>query len=298
MKLTIAYEFTPKRPSLNACQVMDCFGVAFDAGRHVVAEDVELRPRPGDAVYFTGPSGSGKSSLLRELARGLAAKGQEVLNLEELTWENRPLVDLLPLPLPRGLELLAACGLGEAQLLLRTPGELSEGQRYRFRLALALAKLTGLPAEPARWLLADEFTATLDRTLAQVVAFALARLARRLGVGLLLASTHEDITDDLRPHLLVRCDLGGQTQVQEQREAAPAVSRFFPVAGSVPAPQPTGRTSLGGITAATTFPSSARSCSSGRKTSRLASASSRPRRRRCGSATASSAAGRAVTRSG
>ena len=44
------------------------------------------------------------------------------------------------------LATLAACGLSEARLLLRTPGEFSEGQRYRFRLAYALA--AGSPLMP------------------------------------------------------------------------------------------------------------------------------------------------------
>ena len=50
-----------------------------------------------------------------------------------------PLIDALRGPVEDRLATLAGCGLGEARLLLRTPGELSEGQRYRFRLAYALA---------------------------------------------------------------------------------------------------------------------------------------------------------------
>ena len=76
-------------------------------------------------------------------------------------------------PLAAGLTcvaLLSGCGLSEARLLLRTPAELSEGQRYRFRLAFALASA-------AKWIAADEFTATLDRTLARVVAFNLRKFS-------------------------------------------------------------------------------------------------------------------------
>ena len=52
----------------------------------------------------------------------------------------------------------------------------------------------------------DEFTATLDRTLAKVVAFNVRKQLARTGVGLLAATTHTDIIDDLRPDLLVRCE--------------------------------------------------------------------------------------------
>ena len=120
---------------------------------------------------------------------------RDVLNIDTIALGGRILVDALDRPVQESLALLSACGLGEAQLLLRTPGELSDGQRYRFRLALALAR------KPA-WIVADEFPATLDRTLAKVVAYNIRRTADRTGTGFLLATTHEDILDDLQPSLL------------------------------------------------------------------------------------------------
>src|SRR5690606_12280225 len=119
-----------------------------------------------------------------------------VLNVESLELGQQLLVDTLDLPIQESLPLLSACGLGEAHLMLRTPAELSDGQRARFRLALALSR------QP-NWILADEFTATLDRTLAKVIAYNVRRLATRTGVGFLLATTHTDILDDLQPSLHV-----------------------------------------------------------------------------------------------
>src|SRR5207248_3324090 len=46
---------------------------------------------------------------------------------------------------------------------------------------------------PGPFVLADEFTATLDRPLAKVVAFNLRKLVSRTGVGVLAATTHEDV---------------------------------------------------------------------------------------------------------
>jgi ABC-type glutathione transport system ATPase component len=111
--------------------------------------------------------------------------------------------------------------------MLRTPAELSDGQRYRFRLALALARrpATALPsvgktqaeACTPTWLLADEFTATLDRTLAKVISFNVRRMADRMGAGFLLATTHEDIVEDLAPDVHVRCRLDGEITVETAR---------------------------------------------------------------------------------
>ena len=112
-----------------------------------------------------------------------------------------PLIDALPGTIEDRLATLGGCGLSEARLLLRTPAELSEGQRYRFRLAYALSSAS-------QWVAVDEFTATLDRTLAKVVAFNVRKLVSRTGVGVLAATTHDDIVEDLQPDMWVRCGDG------------------------------------------------------------------------------------------
>ena len=180
MKLSVAYDFLPKQPSTHASVVMDHFGIGFETGRHVIAEDLDLPVEEGDVVCFTGASGSGKSSLMRAVAAAL----DDVLDVDALDLGERILIDSLGLPVQEALQILSMCGLGEAQLLLRTPQELSDGQRYRFRLALAFSR-------KPRWILADEFTATLDRTLAKVIAFNVHRTAARSGVGFLLATINE-----------------------------------------------------------------------------------------------------------
>jgi hypothetical protein len=126
--------------------------------------------------------------------------------------------------------------------------------------------------------MADEFCAVLDRTLAKVLAFNVRKLASRTGVGFLLATTHEDLIDDLNPDLLVRCHGDGAIDV-ERRAVKKKRSASTTSFGSRMVPSPIGRTSLGGITAATTSPSSAGSCCSGTTPSRSAFASSAPRRR-------------------
>ena len=127
-----------------------------------------------------------------------------------------PLIDALAGSVEERLAALAACGLSEARLLLRTPSELSEGQRYRFRLAFALGGAQGADAQRSGFVTADEFTATLDRTLAKVVAFNVRKLVTRGGVGLLAATTHDDVTDDLDPDVLVRCVGDGHVEAERR----------------------------------------------------------------------------------
>ena len=66
--ITIRYPFRPARRSLIVGQVADLFGLDEAESQHTIAENLILDIRPTDLVLFTGPSGSGKSSLMREAA--------------------------------------------------------------------------------------------------------------------------------------------------------------------------------------------------------------------------------------
>lgn len=276
MQVSVAYDLLPKQLTARAAVVMDHFGINFEQGQHVIATGLELPINAEDVVLFTGPSGSGKSSLMRSAAAQLDG----VLHLDALPLGEQLLVDALPGETDDALALLAACGLGEAQLLLRTPAELSDGQRYRFRLALAIA-------QQPQWILADEFTANLDRTLAQVIAFNLRKVLNRRKIGLLAATTHEDIATDLQPDLHVQGRLDGppivtREVVKKKRSVSSTAS------GSAAGPSPTGHISLGGITDRIYSDSSAKSTSCGMRTDRSASAFSPHPLHPCRSGTATS----------
>ncbi len=80
MKLSVAYRFLPRTNSIRASQVMDHFGIDFEQGAHVIAEDLDLPIEPGQIVLFTGSSGSGKSSLLRAARRSSSPIGRTELS--------------------------------------------------------------------------------------------------------------------------------------------------------------------------------------------------------------------------
>ena len=141
------------------------FGLGADAGREqliIPRADVDL-PIPGPGVVFiNGPSGSGKSTLLRLIAGQCEARGVRVLNMREDSDHEIDRVDraeggggsedacvidrIAPeRPLAEALELLSRTGLGDAFVMLRRPRELSDGQRFRFRLAQLLAAATTAP---------------------------------------------------------------------------------------------------------------------------------------------------------
>jgi len=186
--------------------VAEAFGLGVDQyQRHVIYDNVELKIGPKDIVYITGESGSGKSVLLRALEKDL---GDQAVNIADVEFNpKKPLIDTVGKTLEEGLELLSRVGLNDAFLFVRRYNELSEGQKYRYRLA----KL--MESGKQFWVM-DEFCATLDRDTAKIVAFNVQKLARKMGRAVLAATTHEDIFDDFKPSVYVRKGFGKNIEVK------------------------------------------------------------------------------------
>jgi len=203
---------------------------AVHARAHAAAADLDAALAPGRVALVTGPSGAGKSLLLAALrdrlgSRAIAARppGSDRA--------VRALVDLDPAPLTEWLACLARSGLAEAALLTVPYARLSEGQRHRADLALALARLqrrasiaAGLrgPRQPVPTLVADEFASTLDRLTARSLACVLRRWVRPLpgarggrvpAIRAVVATAHDDLIEALRPDVLVVVPLDAPPEV-------------------------------------------------------------------------------------
>jgi putative ABC transport system ATP-binding protein len=189
--------------------------------RHVL-RGVDATIGAGEIVIVTGPSGSGKTTLLtligalRSVQEGsLRVFGEELLGsrpgtLERVrrqigfVFQSHNLVDALSalenvelgLRVQRtrtrgelrreATEMLDAVGLGAH--LGKRPEELSGGQRQRVAIARALA------AQP-RLVLADEPTASLDRSSGRDVVDRMQALARGQGATILLVTHDNRILD-------------------------------------------------------------------------------------------------------
>jgi uncharacterized protein len=181
------------------------------SGSRATIDIPALLLRPGTITLIAGPSGAGKSTLLS--ATRDAHPQRRWIDLATLPAPDAPLVDCFgDLPLRDALGLLARVGLGEAWTYLRTPAELSEGQRWRFRLALALHQMSSAAArdQDDRPIIAcDEFAAVLDRVTAVIVAHRLRRAIDALPhAAAVVATSHEDIEPALAAEVIVRCDFG------------------------------------------------------------------------------------------
>ncbi|GII97830.1 putative ABC transport system ATP-binding protein/lipoprotein-releasing system ATP-binding protein [Sediminihabitans luteus] len=194
-------------------------------GDVTVLAETSFEVPDGTVTALVGPSGSGKSTLVRCLA-GLAAPttgtvlvdGVDVARLgaaaqaafrrdmlglvfqdpellDELTAAENVALPRLVAGAPRRTALEAARAalavVGCEHLAGLRPGTFSRGEAQRVALARALAT-------PGRSVVADEPTASLDRTNGRLVVDLLVRHAREHGAATLVA-THD-------PEVVERCD--------------------------------------------------------------------------------------------
>ena len=197
-------------------RIVSAESLRYEPAGRVVLDDVSVRAEAGEMLAVTGPSGSGKSSLLALLAGlavpsagralvddrpvldgldarlGLVLQGYGLVSV--LTAAENVEVALQALDVPaadvrsRALEALVSVGLGD--LAERSVEELSGGQRQRVAVARALV------TEPDI-VLADEPTAQQDgETKLRILA--LLRAAADRGAVVLVA-THD-------PEVVAACD--------------------------------------------------------------------------------------------
>ena len=204
--IDIAYETAAPKPTDRVVAVAEGFGLGLDQWeKFVVYDNVQLKIGRTDIVYITGDSGSGKSVLLKALEKDIKQDmGLSCINIADIKPElGKPLIETVGETLEEGLELLSKVGLNDAFLFLRTYEQLSDGQKYRYKIA----KMVESKAEAQFWI-ADEFAATLDRDTAKIVAYNLQKLARQNGKAVLAATTHTDLFEDLRPSVHIHKRFG------------------------------------------------------------------------------------------
>jgi ABC-type polar amino acid transport system ATPase subunit len=204
-------------------------------GERLVLDRITLTVNPGETVALIGPSGGGKSTLLRclnglntfdagearigthVLRSGTYANGREIKSVRRLfgmifqdfqlfphltALDNVALAPQRVLGLPReearkrGRQLLERVGMGEH--LHAWPRHLSGGQKQRVAIARALAM------QP-RGLLCDEITSALDPELKSEVLEVLEDL-KRDGLTLLMVTHEIGFARRAADRVVVLCD--------------------------------------------------------------------------------------------
>lgn len=203
------------------------FGICPEPEQVVLAKQFSMPLGRGTVAMIVGPSGAGKTSLLETLGRHNA----DSRHVNRVRFPAKPaIVDAVACrqSLREALSILTACGLGEPRLWIRRFDELSDGERFRARLARAIS-LHLQRRDPSPPLLCDEFGSILHRRAAKAIACNLAKLARRRGITFVVALAQEDLIADLQPDTLVRFRGQGLCEVTTAtpKESRPSFARRF-----------------------------------------------------------------------
>jgi ABC-type lipoprotein export system ATPase subunit len=203
--INITYE-TATETTPRTIAVAEAFGLGIDQQqKFTLYDNVELKIGFADIVYISGDSGSGKSVLLKAIKKDLGEKAIDIADIQPDP--NKPLIDTIGKNLSEGLELLSKAGLNDAFLFVRRFRELSDGQKYRYKIAR-------LMESGKQWWIADEFCSTLDRDTAKIVAYNIQKIARQTGKTVIVATTHTDLFEDLAPSVHIHKRFGKEITVR------------------------------------------------------------------------------------
>lgn len=166
--------------------------------RSAVTWDVDLpvEERDWNVGLIVGPSGTGKSTVVRELWPDAAAV--------ELEWPaNRSVVDGFADEMGAKdiVELLSSVGFSSPPSWLRPFHVLSNGEQFR----ATIARLLSLN-QPVT--VVDEFTSVVDRTVAKVASCAIAKAVRRRDQKFVAVTCHYDVEEWLQPDWVYQPHLG------------------------------------------------------------------------------------------
>lgn len=200
MKINLSYRQDIKGISKDSNTVIESWGLVKDKQHHICNIDFALEQNK--IYYICGYSGSGKSSILREIARQTNnvtfienykdfLKGLEDLDYLMMIDYFAPQVDY-----NKRLKILGKCGLTEVWKYITKVSDLSDGEKFRFMLYYNIMSI--LIHKQDTVFIIDEFCSTLDRITAKVVSqniIKLKELLNKEGINItfILASAHEDL---------------------------------------------------------------------------------------------------------
>jgi hypothetical protein len=193
-------------PSERAAKLMQMFGLRMTRLKgQRLHHTCTLTLTAGQICFITGGSGAGKSVLLNALYEQIPPA--ERIRLDEIALDDAgAVIDHVNGTVWTATETLSRAGFSDLFSMLNSPGRLSCGQQWRYRLAKAID--SGKP-----WIFADEFCASLDRITACVIAHHLRKLATQTDKIFVLASCHEDILIDLQPDVILIKYMTGRTRM-------------------------------------------------------------------------------------
>lgn len=173
----------------NGALIAESFGI--QGGYVNKIADITI-PKKFDVIYVTGESGSGKTTILKEIMKHQNYCDYHIS--DEI--KNKPIF------LAGGVEnqqetigYLTSVGLSDATMWLNNYYMLSDSQQARFEIAIKMMNQDIICV--------DEFLSTLDRKTALPVAYSIQKAIRRSNKKLIVTTAHSDLGDYLKPDITI-----------------------------------------------------------------------------------------------
>ncbi|MBT9312711.1 ABC transporter ATP-binding protein [Leptothoe kymatousa] len=216
----------PPSPYDKEEPLLELKGISKQFGSNQVLDNVDLTVMPGEAVALIGPSGTGKSTILRIVAgllapdsgdifvtgqqrQGLIEDAKDPINIG-MVFQQAALFDSLTVQENVGFSLYQNSSLPDAEIRELTkealamvglpnicdryPAELSGGMRKRVSFARAVIANPQENTPKPTLLLYDEPTAGLDPIASTVIEDLIRNIHSNRGCSTYLIVTHQDST--------------------------------------------------------------------------------------------------------
>jgi ABC-type iron transport system FetAB ATPase subunit len=178
----VPYLRTPRSQKVEA--IFDL--PVYEKLRHSWHVDLPIDDFEWSIGVIVGPSGCGKSTIARELF------GEKIV--EDFVWSEKSIVDNFPesMAVKEITQILSSVGFSSPPSWLKPFSVLSNGERFRATLARAVA-------ECKDFFVFDEYTGTVDRTVAKIGSAAIQKTIRAQGKKFVAVTCHYDVLEWLEP---------------------------------------------------------------------------------------------------
>jgi len=176
--------------SIKAAQSVD-LNIDEKLTHHMeIAADVQTNFNVG---LIIGASGSGKTTMAHEIF------GPDCF--DEMLDPSKPVIEQFRKSMSYDdcANALTGIGLSQVACWVKPAGALSNGQKARAEAALQMTSHRS-------FVVIDEFTSVVDRSVAKVMAHCVQKFARKFGKKITLISCHYDITEWLNPDWIIDCN--------------------------------------------------------------------------------------------
>ncbi|ARN57158.1 cytochrome c biogenesis protein CcmA [Sedimentisphaera salicampi] len=187
--------------------IMRTFGISESRLKEKFRLRVDFSFSEAEIVLIKGASGSGKSTLLSSIKRALPE--QSFADLDDLQFSRKcSIIDCFP-TFTDGMKRLADAGLSSAWNMIKPFSALSVGEKFRFRLALAMSG-------KEQTIICDEFCSSLEGTQAKLLSARIRLETQRTRKAFILCTTRQEIEKFLIPEVVITLSKTGRPEVQRR----------------------------------------------------------------------------------